>query len=109
MTSSSHALRHLVLFKLAEPSEVNVAFVVSSLRPLQRLAVAGMSSFEVGADLVGAERSWDVGVSASFTSRYSLQAYQRHPDHVGAVRAIDHLVAAVASVDFASHRLEVEI
>lgn len=57
-------------------------------------------SFDVGADILHLERSFDTGLVATFADEMGLNAYTVHPEHQ-AVAAIGKRIAErVVSVDF---------
>ena len=93
-------LRHLVAFRLTDPSPENVAAVVHALRPLAGAAIPGLLGFEVGPNVVPSERAYDVGVLATFAHASDVETYRSHPAHVAAVSPVEHLFAHVVGVDF---------
>lgn len=75
-------LTHIVLFKLNDHSPQNVARVVAKLRTLEG-EVPTLRGLEVGSDIIGAVRSFDVALVARFDDLAGMEAYQVHPFHVG--------------------------
>ncbi len=53
---------------------------IEQLRALPAV-VPGIESFEVGADILRLDRSFDTGLVAEFAGRDELDAYTVHPEH----------------------------
>lgn len=72
---------------------------IAALRALPGV-IPDIESFEVGADVLHLDRSFDTGLVAVFPGREALDAYTVHPDHE-AVAALGRRIAEkVVSVDF---------
>ncbi len=56
--------------------------------------------FDVGADMLNLERSYDTGLVAVFPSREALDAYTVHETHREVAKMGKEIAAHVASVDF---------
>ena len=62
--------------------------------------IENIKSFDVGADILHLERSFDTGLVAHFPDRAALDHYNDHPEHQK-VAAMGKLIAEkVVSVDF---------
>jgi hypothetical protein len=92
-------IMHIVLFKLKDR---RVEEVAKAREKLMELAgrVPQLRSLEVGADVVRAERSFDLGLLATFDSLADLQAYQAHPHHVQIGSHMRGLAETIVSVDY---------
>jgi Stress responsive A/B Barrel Domain len=94
------AVHHVVLFKLVDPSPGIRRQVLDSLGSLVHAKIPGMSNVQVGADVVAAERSYDIAVLAVFDSIAHVETYRTHRLHRQAVDPVEHLFTHVASVDY---------
>lgn len=77
-------ITHIVLFKLAEPTQEKAAAVRDRLLSMQG-KIDLLRHLEAGTDLIRSERSYDVALLTRFDSLEDLQAYQVHPYHAGEV------------------------
>ena len=74
-------LLHLVCFKYK--SDVDEATRTHHRERLATLkGLDGVIDLKVGADVVRNARSYDTGLSVTFTDRAALEAYARDPSHV---------------------------
>jgi hypothetical protein len=71
------------------------------LRALSDL-VSGIIEFEIGADILSLDRSYDTGLIAKFESQASFDAYNVHQKHQAVVQLGREVAAHVVSVDFES-------
>ncbi len=74
-------VRHIVLFKLKDPTSENINTVVEKLTAM-RGKIEGLLELEVGVDFLHSARSCDIALLTTFDSRASLEAYQTHPLHL---------------------------
>ena len=92
-------LLHLISFKYK--TDVGVE---TRAQHRQRLAALkdmdGIIDLKVGEDVVRSPRSYDTGLSVTFTGRAALDAYQIHPRHVAVVQFASGLSEHVVAVDF---------
>lgn len=72
---------------------------VNRLRALSDL-VPGIESFEVGADILHLDRSFDTGLVAIFSDREALDAYTVHPEHQVVAAFGKQIAERAVSVDF---------
>jgi len=92
-------IMHIVLFKLKDRRGEEVAKAREKIMELAG-RVDQLRSLEVGADIVRAERSFDLGLLATFDSLADLQAYQAHPHHVQVGNHMRGLAETIVSVDY---------
>ena len=92
-------LMHLVLFKLKDRRPEGVAKARNKIMELAG-RVPQLRSLEVGADIVHAERSFDLALVSTFDSLADLQAYQAHPKHVEVGGFMRPLCESIVSVDY---------
>ena len=92
-------LLHLVRFKYkAETDEATRTLHRERLLSLQSLD--GIVDFKVGADVVRSARSYDTGLSITFTDRSALDAYANDPRHVPIAQFGAGLSQHVVACDF---------
>jgi hypothetical protein len=95
-------ITHIVLFKLAEPTEENLEATRNKLLSMDG-RIDLLRYLEVGVDVIRSERSYDIALTTRFDSLAELQAYQIHPYHAGEV--IPHMksvCSAIVAVDYES-------
>ena len=71
----------------------------TKLRDLPSL-IPNIESFDVGADVLHLERSFDTGLVAHFPDRAALDHYTDHPKHQSVVAIGRQIAEKVISVDF---------
>ena len=92
-------LLHLVCFKYK--AEVDQATRVNHRERLRTLAILdGIVDLKVGADVVGSARSYDTGLSVTFTGRAALDAYAKDPRHIPVAQFGAGISEHVVSCDF---------
>jgi hypothetical protein len=82
-------IRHIVCWRFLEhaegaPRAENLRKAKSMLESLTE-RIPEILSLEVGIDATQGPRSFDLALSGTFASASSLEAYQRHPEHVNVV------------------------
>lgn len=92
-------ITHLVLLRLKEATEENIAAALAQLRSLDG-KIPSLRSLRVGADLVRSPRSYDIGLVATFDDMAGLQAYQEHPVHLPVLAYVRENCAMIAAADF---------
>ena len=96
-------VRHIVVFKLVSSGTPQVSAdaerVRAELLPLVD-SVPHVDHLEVGTDLGTVQSHWDLVLVSHHASEAELAAYQQHPAHVDAVKAINPLIDARAVVDY---------
>lgn len=93
------ALTHVVLFRCQPPVAENRAALGQALQGLVG-RVPTLRGLEVGTDVLGTARSYDVALIARFDDRAGLEAYQMHPAHVEALQVVQATTTGSAAVDF---------
>ncbi len=74
---------------------------IAKLRALPAM-ISNIESFEVGADILHVERSFDTGLVAVYPNREALDFYADHPEHLKVVAIGKQITEKVVSVDFLS-------
>lgn len=77
-------IAHIVLFKLKEPTDANMATVREMLLSMNG-KIPMLRHLEVGNDVIRSERSYDVALYTKFDNLADLQAYQVYPYHAETV------------------------
>ncbi|MEO8041129.1 MAG: Dabb family protein [Acidobacteriota bacterium] len=62
--------------------------------------IPNIESFEVGADILHLERSFDTGLVAKYPDRQALDFYTDHPEHQKVAALGKEIAEKVVSVDF---------
>jgi hypothetical protein len=92
-------LLHLVCFKYkADVDQTTRANHRERLRTLATLD--GIVDLKVGADVVGSARSYDTGLSVTFTGRAALDSYAKDPRHIPVAQFGAGISEHVVSCDF---------
>jgi hypothetical protein len=95
-------LIHIVCWKYKiETSAETRADHVEKLKNLPNL-IPNILSFDVGADVLHLERSFDTGLVAVYPDRAALDAYTVHPAHQLVADLGKRIAEKVVSVDFFS-------
>ncbi|SMF78051.1 Stress responsive A/B Barrel Domain [Paenibacillus uliginis N3/975] len=92
-------IKHIVFFKLKEPTTDNIERTVQVLRDMQG-KIPQLRSLEVGSDIIRSERSYDLALITEVDSLEDLQAYNVHPVHQEVIRYISEVKESSISVDF---------
>ena len=66
--------------------------------------IPNILSFEVGADILHLDRSFDTGLVAKYRDRAALDLYTDHPEHQKVAALGKELAEKVVSVDFISEK-----
>jgi hypothetical protein len=72
---------------------------IEQLRMLPSM-ISGIERFEVGADILHLDRSFDTGLVAEFAGRDELDAYTAHPEHQRVAALGREISEKTVSVDF---------
>jgi len=95
-------LTHIVCWKYKnEITDEQRSDHIAKLRLLPNV-IENIENFEVGADILHLERSFDTGLVAKFADRMALDAYTDHPEHQKVVALGRQLAERAVSVDFES-------
>jgi hypothetical protein len=93
-------LIHIVCWKYKPETTAEMrAEHIERLRALSDI-VPGIESLDVGADILGLDRSFDTGLVIRFTGRDALDAYTVHPEHQKAAAFGREIAERAVSVDF---------
>ncbi|WP_106766344.1 Dabb family protein [Paenibacillus faecalis] len=92
-------IKHIVFFKLKEPTTENIERTVQVLRDMEG-KIPQLRSLEVGSDIVRSDRSYDLALISEVDSLEDLKAYQVHPVHQEVIRYINEVKDVSISVDF---------
>ena len=92
-------IKHIVMFKLKERNDENIAKVVNSLKTLEG-NIDFLRSVEVGVNFTESERSYDIVLTTEFDDRNALNAYGPHPQHLPVVEIVRSLCSSSVVVDY---------
>ena len=93
-------LTHIVCWKYKpETTGAQREDHIARLRALPGV-IPDIESFEVGADILHLDRSFDTGLVAVFAGREALDAYTVHPDHQEVAAFGKQIAEQAVSVDF---------
>jgi len=93
-------LTHIVCWRYKpETSAEQRAEHIAKLKNLPNL-IPNITSFNIGADILHLERSFDTGLVAVYPDRAALDAYTVHPDHQEVANLGKQIAEKVVSVDF---------
>ena len=93
-------LTHIVCWKYKpETTSEQCEEHIAKLRALPGV-IPDIESFEVGADILKLERSFDTGLVAIYPDRAALDFYTDHPEHLKVVAFGKQITEKVISVDF---------
>ncbi len=93
-------LNHYVFIKYKSgTSEAHIAEFARMTLAL-RAAIAEIAHLEIGRDVLGSARSWDLVLIMRFASVDALRRYQPHPEHIKVMDFNQPCVESVATVDF---------
>lgn len=92
-------LRHIVFFKLANPTP-EVLNETKDVLLSMKGKIPELLDIEVGIDVIRSERSYDVALTTTFESLETMNAYQVHPIHVEVGRYIASVRQSAVAVDY---------
>ena len=92
-------VKHIVMFKLTEKTEANLAQVVDALKGMEG-RIESLKHIEVGVDFKGSDRSYDVVLTTHFDDVQGLEQYIAHPIHQPVVALIRSLCSGSVVVDY---------
>ncbi len=93
-------MRHIVCFKLQDPSEENCRQAREILLSMKE-NVPLVRDISVGVDFLHSARSYDIILQVTLDGREDLEPYQNDPYHVNVVKKHMHQVAASSiAVDY---------
>lgn len=90
-------LTHMVMFDFEDPADADEA-----IRMLVEMAprIEVVEDLRVGRDVIGSERSFDVGLVVTLPDRAALDVYSAHPAHLPVLEFIRARASRSAAVDF---------
>ena len=95
---------HIVCWKYKpETSGEARASHIESLRALPAI-IPNIVSFDVGADVLHLDRSFDTGLVALYPDREAFDFYTDHPEHQAVAAMGREIAEKVISVDFVSDK-----
>ncbi|HEX8286505.1 MAG TPA: Dabb family protein [Pyrinomonadaceae bacterium] len=93
-------LTHIVCWKYKpEITPEQRAEHIAKLKNLPNV-IPNITSFNVGADILHLERSFDTGLVAVYPDRAALDFYTDHPEHQAVANLGKQIAEKVVSVDF---------
>ena len=78
---------HIVLFKVKEPTEKNLEFLKSTFLSMEG-NIPELKKLEVGVDVIGSDRSYNIGIITRFDSKEDYLAYDINEFHVEKVKKV---------------------
>lgn len=78
---------HIVLFKVKEPTNENLDFLKNTFLSMEG-NIDELKSLEVGVDVIGSDRSYNIGIITRFNSKEDYLAYDINEFHVEKVKKI---------------------
>jgi hypothetical protein len=93
-------ITHIVFFKLVDRSGENIEKARAVMASLAG-KIPQLRHFEVGADILHTDRSYDLALVAKFDSLEDLNAYQIHPLHQQVVKYMMSVRESAVAVDYA--------
>jgi Stress responsive A/B Barrel Domain len=93
-------LIHIVCWKYKAETDANARKEhIERLRALPGI-IDNIEGFDVGADVLHLDRSFDTGLVAMFPGREALDHYNDHPEHQAVAAMGRQIAEKVISVDF---------
>lgn len=92
-------VKHIVMYKLKNPTEENIANMIDKFMSMQG-KIDILKFIRAGRDFVGSARSYDVVLECEFASREDLNTYAAHPIHLPVKEFVGGLVKEAHSVDY---------
>lgn len=78
---------HIVLFKVKEPTQENLEFLKKTFLSMEG-NITELKKLEVGVDVIGSDRSYDIGIITRFDSKEDYLAYDINEFHVEKVKKV---------------------
>ena len=96
----AYMLVHIVCWKYKSETDAQARRDhIEQLRSLTAI-IPEIESFEVGADVLHLDRSFDTGLVAEFRDRDALETYTDHPEHQRVAAFGREIAERTVSVDF---------
>ena len=91
---------HIVMFKFKKENfDANIQEVKQKLEELPAL-ISQLKCLEVGVDFSHSDRSFDLSLYSSFSSKQDLESYALHPKHLEVVEFIKSVTTESKVVDY---------
>ena len=78
---------HIVLFKVKEPTAENLEFLKKTFLSMEG-NITELKKLEVGVDVIGSDRSYDIGIITKFDYKEDYLAYDINEFHVEKVKKV---------------------
>ncbi len=92
-------IRHIVLFKIKDEYKSEIPQLVENFYGMKG-RIEGLIDLEAGADILGSERSYDLGLVTLFENREAFDAYQTHPVHLPVKKRMHEVRLGSVACDF---------
>ncbi|MDD6884482.1 MAG: Dabb family protein [Eubacteriales bacterium] len=92
-------IRHIVLFNIKEEYKAEIPQLVQNFYGMKG-KIEGLLELEAGQDILGSERSYDLGLVTLFENRAAFDAYQTHPAHMPVKKRMHEVRSGSVSCDF---------
>ncbi len=92
-------IRHIVLFKIKDEYKSEIPQLVQNFYGMKG-RIEGLIDLEAGADILGSERSYDLGLVTLFENREAFDAYQTHPVHLPVKKRMHQVRLGSVACDF---------
>lgn len=92
-------IRHIVLFNIKEEFKAEIPQLVQNFYGMKG-KIEGLLELEAGQDILGSERSYDLGLVTLFENRAAFDAYQTHPAHMPVKKRMHEVRSGSVSCDF---------
>lgn len=78
---------HIVLFKVKEPTKENLEFLKKTFLSMEG-NIPELKKLEVGVDVIGSDRSYNIGIITRFDSKEDYLSYDVNEFHVEKVKKV---------------------
>lgn len=78
---------HIVLFKVKEPTKENLEFLKNTFLSMEG-NIKELKNLEVGVDVIGSDRSFNIGIITRFDSKEDYLSYDVNEFHVEKVKKV---------------------
>lgn len=92
-------IKHIVMFKLANPSQSNIIALKDTLMSMQG-KIPCVIELKVGMDVLRSPRSMDVVLECTLKNLDDLEIYRNHPAHIPVMQYVQSVTSAVYAVDY---------
>lgn len=92
-------IRHIVLFKIKDEFKSEIPQLVENFYGMKG-KIEGLLDLEAGADILGSDRSYDIGLVTLFEDRAAFDRYQTHPVHMPVKKRMHQVRQGSVACDF---------